>query len=203
MADGRVKVRSALAGALALALWPGSASAHLNSTGMGPLYDGAVHFLTSPGDLLCALALALLAGLRGSEPSRMVLFALPAAWLLGALAGAARPLVDEPALGPALWLIALGGLLALDAKLPPRAIAVLAAALGLYHGFLNGTGLGWSAATLGALFGLCAAVFALCALASALVVALRAAWTRIAVRVAGSWIAASGLLWLGWAARAV
>jgi hypothetical protein len=33
------------------------------------------------------------------------------------------------------------------------------------------------------------------------VVWLRADWSRIAVRVAGSWIAASGLLLLGWAAR--
>ena len=41
--------RSALAFALALALWPGSADAHLNSTGMGPLYDGAVHFFDESG----------------------------------------------------------------------------------------------------------------------------------------------------------
>jgi len=194
-----VKPRRALVLTAALALWPGSAAAHLNSTGMGPLYDGAVHFLTSPGDLLSVLALALFAGLRGATAGRAALFALPGAWLLGALAGATRPLLDEPALGSALWLIALGGLLALDAKLSARAVAALAAVLGLQHGFLNGSGLGWSAQTFGALVGLCAAVFALCALASSLVVGLHAAWTRIAVRVAGSWIAASGLLWLGWA----
>jgi urease accessory protein len=168
---------------------------------MGPLYDGAVHFLTSPGDWMAALAFALFAGLRGAASGRIAVFVLPGAWLLGAFAGATRPLLDEPALAPALWLIALGGLLALDAKLPPRALAALAAALGLYHGFLNGTGLGDSLTSLLELVGLCASVFALCALASALVVALRRAWTRIAVRVAGSWIAASGLLWLGWAAR--
>ena len=33
---------------------------------------------------------------------------------------------------------------------------------------------------------------------TAFVVQLRAHWARIAVRVAGSWIAASGLLMLGW-----
>jgi hypothetical protein len=32
-------------------------------------------------------------------------------------------------------------------------------------------------------------------------VQLRQPWTRIAVRVVGSWIAASGLLMLGWATR--
>ena len=50
-------------------------------------------------------------------------------------------------------------------------------------------------------FAAAAAVFALSAVASALVVAIRFEWGRIAVRVVGSWLAASGLLWLGWAAR--
>lgn len=52
-----------------------------------------------------------------------------------------------------------------------------------------------------ALLGVALAVFVLVALVAALVVELRAAWARIAVRVAGSWIAAIGLLLLGWAAR--
>jgi len=39
------------------------------------------------------------------------------------------------------------------------------------------------------------------ALAAAAVVAIRAPWGRIAVRVAGSWIAAIGLLLLGWSLR--
>jgi len=46
-----------------------------------------------------------------------------------------------------------------------------------------------------------ATLFVLVALAAALVIALRPAWTRIAVRVTGSWIAAMGLLWLGWSLR--
>ena len=45
-------------------------------------------------------------------------------------------------------------------------------------------------------------LFVVVALAAALVVALRAPWARIAVRVAGSWIAAIGLLLLGWSFRA-
>ena len=49
------------------------------------------------------------------------------------------------------------------------------------------------------LLGLVFAIFVLVALAAAFVVRLHAQWARIAVRVAGSWIAASGLLMLGWA----
>ena len=52
-----------------------------------------------------------------------------------------------------------------------------------------------------ALLGLVLAVFVLVALAAALVVRLRWPWTRIAVRVVGSWITASGLLMVGWALR--
>src|SRR5437764_12664206 len=42
------------------------ADAHLNSTGVGPFYDGLMHFLMSPEDIVPVLALALLAGLRGA-----------------------------------------------------------------------------------------------------------------------------------------
>jgi urease accessory protein len=51
------------------------------------------------------------------------------------------------------------------------------------------------------LVGIGATVFVLVALAAALVVSLRAHWSRVVVRVAGSWFAAIGLLMLGWALR--
>ena len=61
-----------------------------------------------------------------------------------------------------------------------------------------------SQAKLGALglVGIVATLFVVVALAAAMVVALRAPWGRVAVRVAGSWIAAVGLLLLGWSFRA-
>jgi urease accessory protein len=49
--------------------------------------------------------------------------------------------------------------------------------------------------------GIVAAVFTLVALAASFVVPLRSAWARVAVRVAGSWIAAIGLLLIGWGVR--
>jgi hydrogenase/urease accessory protein HupE len=189
-----------------LALWsfvllPSAAEAHLNSTGMGPIYDGVMHFLTSPEDLLSVLALALWAGLRGASHGRGALLVIPSAWLASALAGSALPAESAPAVVSSLGLMLLGVLLAFDAKLGLRAWAALAACVGLYHGWLNGTGLGWSLSAAAALAGVVSAVFALVALAAALVIRLRADWARIAARVAGSWIAATGLLWLGWAAR--
>jgi hypothetical protein len=66
---------AALAAAIALwiALWPTALEAHLNPTGLGPIYDGCLHLLLSPEDLAPALALALLAGLRGAHYGRLSL----------------------------------------------------------------------------------------------------------------------------------
>ena len=46
------------------------AGAHLNVTGVGPFYDGIVHFALSPEDIGAVVALALLAGLRGPAFAR-------------------------------------------------------------------------------------------------------------------------------------
>jgi hypothetical protein len=51
------------------------------------------------------------------------------------------------------------------------------------------------------LLGMLAALFVLIALVAACVVSLHQQWARIAVRVAGSWMAAIGLLMLGWTLR--
>jgi urease accessory protein len=187
--------------AVTVATFPETAEAHLNATGMGPVYDGMAHFLMSAEDLVPALALALLAGLRGASYGRRVLFVLPCTWLLGGLIGLSASAANSSAVVSAIWFLVLGGLLAADVQLPLVVITVLAAALGLYNGYLNGTGLGQPAVALVALLGMTSSVFLATALVAAFVVTLRAHWARIAVRVAGSWTAASGLLMLGWTLR--
>ena len=177
------------------------AEAHLNTTGMGPVYDGLMHFLMSPEDLVPVLALALLAGLRGAAHGRRALFLIPSAWLLGGLAGITTTATNGNSFISAAWFLLLGGLLAADAKLSLRLSTALAVLLGLYNGYLNGNGMGSFGTASVALLGLAFGVFVLIALASSFVVPLRANWMRIAVRVGGSWIAACGLLMLGWATR--
>lgn len=185
---------------LLVILFPSHVEAHLNSTGLGPVYDGLLHFLQSPEDLLPVLALALLAGQRGADYGRRALFILPVAWFLGGLVGLTTRTGVNTAVTCASFLL-LGGLLAANARVSLRATTVLAVLVGLFHGYLNGTGMGRPATGALALLGLVFAVFVLVAIAAAFVVQLRQRWTRIAVRVVGSWIAASGLLMLGWAAR--
>ncbi|NEV64324.1 HupE/UreJ family protein [Thiorhodococcus minor] len=179
----------------------GAAQAHLVSSGLGPFYDGALHLLLSPGALLGLLALALLAGLRGPRAGRLAVIALPTAWLLGGLVGLGlAPVPDLTWLGVAAFLV-LGLLLAADAKLPPIAIAALACAYGGLHGLLDGMALTAIGAGTSPLLGIVLAVLVIALLGAAAVVPLRVLWARIAVRVAGSWVAAVGLLMLGWLAR--
>jgi hydrogenase/urease accessory protein HupE len=186
--------------ALLLLACPLRAEAHLNTTGLGPVYDGALHFLLSPEDLVPVLALALFAGLRGAAHGRRAMFVLPAAWLVGGLLGLSV-ITSRGGTLTAISFLLLGGLVAADARLSLQMLTAIAALLGFFHGYLNGAAMGQPVVGSIALLGLVSAVFVLVTLAAAFVVRLRWHWTRIAVRVAGSWIAASGLLMLGWAMR--
>ena len=94
-------------------------------------------------------------------------------------------------------LILLGVLVAVDLNLPFVLVMVLAALLGISHGYLNGTAM--APAGVAGLLGVATAVFVFVSLISGLMVRLEALWARTAVRVAGSWIDAIGLLMLGWA----
>lgn len=186
----------------AAVLLPTGAHAHLVNTGLGPFYDGVSHFALTLEDLVPALALALLAGQHGSRVGRLTLFALPASWLLGGLLGLAVPTVESASVVTTASFLALGGLVAAEARLTTESVTGLAMVVGLIHGYLNGAAM--TQAKLGALgvVGIVTTLFVLVALAAAMVVAIRAPWARIAVRVAGSWIVAIGLLVLGWSLRA-
>jgi hydrogenase/urease accessory protein HupE len=160
---------------------------------MGPVYDGIGHLLLTPEDLVPAMAVALYAGLRGKEPGRLAFFLFPLAWLIGGFAGL---LVNYSPTYPlsVLSFLLLGALIAADLRMPASVFTLLVMALGIMHGFFNGIAM----TGVSGLLGIAATLFVLIAIGSAVVVSLRAAWTRVAVRVAGSWIAAVGLLMLGW-----
>jgi hydrogenase/urease accessory protein HupE len=201
MNDRRLRTAAPVLSAAALGalLWPAPALAHLVTTGLGPVYDGIGHLLLTPEDLVPALAFALYAGLRGPAAGRRVVFLLPAAWFAGGLAGLA--LQRAPAFPvAAVSFVAAGGLVAADLRLPTAAVMALAVALGLLHGALDGAAL-HNGAGLGGLVGIMAMIFILVTMTAALVASLKRPAARIAVRVAGSWIAAMGLLMFGWALR--
>ncbi len=175
---------------------PSNAAAHLVTTGMGPVYDGIGHLLLTPEDLVPALAVALYAGLRGRAPGRRALFFFPLAWLLGGFIGLAADAMPTFPVSAFSFLL-VGILIAADLRLPDNAFTVLAIAVGIMHGFFNGIALKAGPGGLG-LLGIMFALFVLVAIVSAFVVSLKPPWTRIVVRVAGSWVAAMGLLMIGW-----
>jgi urease accessory protein len=184
-----------------LCLAPGEAHAHLVQTGFGTFYDGVVHLFITPPDLLVAIGLGLLAGLCGASASRGAVFALPAAWLAGEMAGA-----FFPASLALPWLTTVsfgtvGVLVAMNANLPRAFLVLLACGSGLLHGFVNGSTMVAAGTDRLGMVGASVSVFLVITIASALVVSLRAYWAKVAVRVAGSWIAAIGLLMLGWLVR--
>lgn len=182
-------------------LVPGRAEAHLVNTGFGPFYDGISHLFVTAPDLLAVIALALLAGLRGAETVRSTLLAVIIAWTLGGLVGL---LIAPTAIWTAVTtgsFLLLGALLAADRELPTTAIAGLGGLVGLIHGFLNGAESEASGIGLIGFAGSLAALAVVATLTSAASVSLAQGWTRIAMRVAGSWIAAIGILMLGWLFR--
>ncbi len=184
--------------AAGLALAPHAAQAHLVVTGMGPVYDGIVHFAFSAEDSLPTAALALYAGLQGPRHARWSLMALTAAWILGGVAGAAiGPGRLDVAYAPltAALMIGIGALLASNASTAAAVCAMIAVLAGGLRGCADGAG---DTGGLLSVVGMAASAFVVFALAASLTLRVRRFWPIVAVRVAGSWLAAMGLLFAGW-----
>jgi urease accessory protein len=183
--------------AVTLTLASGAAQAHLVTTGLGPVYDGVAHLALSPEQYVPILGAALYAGLGGKPSARLAIVLLPMAWFIGNMLGG---LSGAPSLAAPTWLFLLliGGLVAADLRLPGRAPAACAAAIGFALGYSNGLATAQFSQPLRTALGATATIFVAASLVAAAASAA-SGWKRIAVRVAGSWIAASGLLALGWA----
>jgi hydrogenase/urease accessory protein HupE len=186
---------------LAAVMVPRSAGAHPITTGLGPFYDGISHAIVSPDDLVPMIAIAMLAGLAGRVAARSALFGLTGGWFLGGMLGLFATVPRIPQATTIVSFMVLGSLTAMDRRVPLRLLVGLAVAVGFLHGWLNGVGLAEVQGAAIGLAGTAIAAFVVVAIVSAQVVRLQAPWTRIAVRVAGSWVAAIGLLMLGWTLR--
>jgi urease accessory protein len=192
--------RAALA-ALAPAFLSQRAQAHLIETGLGPVYDGVAHLAISPEEYVPIAGAALLAGLRGKDHARLAVLLLSLAWLVGGVLGG---LPGAPVFIAPLWppFLAVGGLVAADLELPVGATGALFVGLGLMLGYPNGLAMAEYGQGLRGVVGSTAAVLVLVTLVAALAAGTTIAWVRIGWRVLGSWIAASGLLLLGWVLKA-
>lgn len=177
------------------------AHAHLVDSGLGPFYDGLAHPVVSVEDLLPVVAVALAAGLRGPSTGRRVLLALPLAWAVGLALGGTGAVGAAPPAALAATTVVAGALAAADRRWPIALFLAVATVVGAVHGVGNGGELSALAGGAAAMVGVVGTVSVLTSLVAGQAAAARAPWARIVARVAGSWIAAVGLLLLGWAVR--
>lgn len=191
--------------AAALSLIPGAAFAHDLSDRYGVFLDAAIHPLTEIDHVLAFFALGLLAGQQGTPAARRSVAAFIAGLLLGVVLSTILPVSPDALrfLGGLnlASLFVLGALAAAALRLPSWLVAFLAALFGASHGLENGLDLAGALSVLSAV-GILAAGLVAAAPVAVLVVRLRAGWQRVAVRVAGSWVAAIGLIVLGLRFRA-
>jgi urease accessory protein len=178
---------------LAVVLLPAIADAH-PIKGVGDFYAGMLHPLTALDFLLPWIALALFAGQQGRKGALLVLSIFPVAILVGAVLALA---FRQPA-----WLSAanlaiiplLGLAVALAFSCPAFLIVIFSAAVGLLQGLANGAEITSAISPWRFIPGLAAVSILVIAWGIGIVRSLEKPWTRVAVRVAGSWIAAIGIM---------
>ncbi|MBN3785886.1 HupE/UreJ family protein [Burkholderia sp. Ac-20353] len=183
-----------------------SAKAHAVYQGAGDFYAGMLHPLTSPEHVLPMLALGALAGQNGLKRCEFVLWAFPAAFAAGACIALSMTDLHGIFLSNILSAVLLGSLLAAAFMLPSWLIFILAVVVGLTHGYANGLVIIGQIRPVVFIAGLVFASFiqiAYTVAATSFLLRLRPSWIAIAVRVAGSWAAAIGLLVLSLSPRSL
>lgn len=201
-----VRKRRYLLSALALLTYAPLAFAHGSFKGLNDFYAGLLHPVTTPEHVLPFAAFGLLLGLHGQRAHGLA-FVFP---FLLALGAALAVVVPEPGALAAVNIasaIVLGGLVAAAIPLTTWLLYAIALALGLTHGIANGEALQTGAVRwymfLPGLYVSALAIIVYCVAMVEWLVHLEKSWLRIAIRVAGSWIAAIGILVLAWQLRTV
>ena len=178
---------------LILLCLPAAVAAH-PMKGVGDFYSGMLHPLTALEFLLSWIALAMFAGQQGSKTALFTLAIFPSALVLGASLGAVLP---SPAWLPVMNLVLipiLGLAVVLAISFPTPATVILVALVGLLHGLANGAEITAPVSPWRFIPGLAIIAVLVLAYGIGLVRSAKKPWTRIAVRVAGSWITAAGIM---------
>ena len=202
----RLSMPAARAGvALCLLLAAGGAYAHSAAPGAGDFYAGALHALTALEHVLPFLALGILAGQQGRK-AEPVLLVFCVALAAGATVALWTPPLPYVGLLNIFSAILFGGLVAAAWSLPMAFCCSIATVFGLSHGFANGAGMIEQTKPYlyipgVALAGLAVTAYGL--IVTDYLLRRKAGWIHIAVRVAGSWIAAIGILVLATSGAAI
>lgn len=183
-----------LALAFAFATTPQLALAHAPIQGIGGFYGGLLHPLLVPAHLMALLALGLLAGQQQAQRRRIVLI-LFAAGLTAGLTAVLAAFAFESAASVLYAFGAVTGILvALAVPLPLMISGALALATGLAIAIDSAPDEISISASIISLAGTGIGAYLLVMLVADVTAAAAGAWQRIAVRVLGSWTAASAAL---------
>jgi urease accessory protein len=192
----RAKSTVVVSGAFLLLLSPTALFAH-PMQGVGDFYAGMLHPLTAIEWALPMVALSFLAGQQGREVSLSVLAVFPAALAAGAIAGYLSPVTVPTEIATVGLMALLGLLVAWAGSIPLKVSVALAALVGFAVGFANGSDLTPATSVWRFIPGLSLVGLMLITYGVGLIRWLKAPWTKIGIRVLGSWIAAVGILILG------
>jgi urease accessory protein len=183
-------------GAAALLL-SATAQAHSSVQGVGDFYAGLLHPVTALEQAILLFALGLLVGQLGQRHQVI----LPVFWCslaVGAVVAHLLPFVPG-AVGWAnlLSLLVVGGLIAAAKELPKYGYWAVALLFGFTHGYDNGVEIAAPTRALVFIPGVVLAAVLVSvygAVIAGYVVRKKTDWMQIALRVAGSWTVAIGLL---------
>ncbi|MBI5690152.1 MAG: HupE/UreJ family protein [Verrucomicrobia bacterium] len=196
--------RVSVAVAIAVGLLATRAEAHTMVSPDSPFAGGLKHFLFSIEDILIAIAAGIFAAEHGGKFAVRGVAVLAAAWLAGGLGGLAIGSLPAAADRAAAGTLLIVGLLAAwDRRFGPGVVMAVVAVAGGVHGLLNGVGMqapGFRAGVF-QLLGIGSAVAFVSFYPTVLLELVQKPWARVVARILGSWIAATGLLMLGWAFR--
>jgi hydrogenase/urease accessory protein HupE len=173
---------------------PAVAEAHTPIEGLGDFYNGMLHPVLVPAHLLALLGVGLLIGRQppaALQPAALSFLAAITLGLLGAGLGWSADAETLLLAGAAVC----GLLLAWSSPLPAWVGSASGIALGFAIGTDSGQGISETQAVAAALTGTGVSVYLLFLYALATADTLRKRhWQQVAVRIAGSWIAASAIL---------
>ena len=183
-----------------------AADAHIVASRLGDFYTGALHPLTDLQDLILWVAMGVLAGSLGAAKGRWLVLVFPLGLLAGLILQRASGSVSPVPAADAGMILVLGLLLAASARIPTAMLCVIAFGLAVMRGAANAGDVGPDTNPLLFAAGLACVGYAAITLTMAVTLAFRRpdagasmAWRGIAIRALGGWIAAIGLMMVGFA----
>jgi urease accessory protein len=181
-----------------------AADAHIVAARLGDFYSGALHPFTGLQDIVLWIAIGVLAGSLGAARGRWLILFFPLGLVAGLSLGNISGFIPEGPVVDAAMLLALGLLLAAEARLSTGVLAAIAFGLAVIRGTANADGLDPETDRILFGAGLACAGYVAITLTMAVTLAFRraddgqkTAWRGIAIRALGGWIAAIGLMMAG------